>query len=106
MISLVGQLKKKGVLEGADAWKTAFSNITTIIGNPLTIEERKRLLELVDKDDLTIEEAEELYRLARKLYREYIDKTPDAFAALLYAAYKRKEAYIKHQQTTQPKPPQ
>ena len=96
----------KGVLDPNEARflraviKSLASTITAT--NPLTEAERKRLLELVDKDDLTIEEAEELYRLARKLYREYIDKTPDAFKALLYAAYKRKEAYMKHWQTTQP----
>jgi len=96
----------KGVLDPNEARflraviKSLASTITAT--NPLTEAERKRLLELVDKDDLTIEEAEELYRLARKLYREYIDKTPDAFAALLYAAYKRKEAYMKHWQSTQP----
>jgi hypothetical protein len=77
------------------------STITTT--NPLTEAERKRLLELVDKDDLTIEEAEELYTLARKLYREYIEETPDAAYALLYATYKRREAYMRHGgQQTQP----
>jgi len=103
---MIGYLGLRGVLNQGDVGflrtviKSLASTITTT--NPLTEAERKRLLELVDKDDLTIEEAEELYRLARKLYREYIDKTPDAFAALLYAAYKRKEAYMKHWQTTQP----
>jgi polyhydroxyalkanoate synthesis regulator phasin len=104
--AIIDYLGVRGVLDPNEARflraviKNLASTITTT--NPLTEEERKRLLELVDKDDLTIEEAEELYRLARKLYREYIDKTPDAFAALLYAAYKRKEAYMKHWQTTQP----
>ena len=112
--AIIDYLGVKGTLDPNEArfLRAVIKNLATTITttNPLT-EERKRLLELVDKDDLTIEEAEELYRLARKLYREYIDKTPDAFAALLYAAYKRKEAYIKHQQTTQhtntqPQPPQ
>ncbi|MDT7971032.1 MAG: hypothetical protein RQ842_10710 [Vulcanisaeta sp.] len=70
--------------------------VSTVTTNPLTEAERKRLLELVDKDDLTIEEAEEFYTLARKLYREYIGKTPDAAYALLYATYKRREAYMRH----------
>jgi len=56
---------------------------------PFTEAERKRLLELVDKDDLTLEEAEELHNLARKFYREYIEKTPDAWKVLYYAAAKR-----------------
>ncbi len=58
--------------------------------------ERIRLLELVDKDDLTLEEAEELYRLARKFYREYFEKTPDAFKVLLYAAAMRGITYRKY----------
>ena len=70
--------------------------VSTATTNPLTEAERRRLLELVDKDDLTIEEAEELYRLARKLYEEYIDKTPDAFKALLYAAAMRGITYRKY----------
>ena len=94
----------RGILDPNEAefLRAVFRRLVSTTTNPLTEAERRRLLELVDKDDLTIEEAEELYRLARKLYREYIDKTPDAFAALLYAAYKRKEAYMKHWQTTQP----
>jgi len=104
--AIIDYLGVKGVLDPNEArfLRAVIKNLATTITttNPLTETERKRLLELVDKDDLTIEEAEELYRLARKLYREYIDKTPDAFAALLYAAYKRKEAYMKHWQTTQP----
>jgi len=58
--------------------------------------ERIRLLELIDKDDLTIEETEELYRLARKFYEKYIDKTPDAFKVLLYAAAMRGITYRKY----------
>jgi len=58
--------------------------------------ERRRLLELVDKDDLTLEEAEELHNLARKFYEEYIDKTPDAFKVLLYAAAMRGITYRKY----------
>jgi len=46
MINLVRQLGKKGVLEDADAWESAFSSITIIIGNLLTPEESRRLLEL------------------------------------------------------------
>ena len=89
----------RGVLNQGDMGflRTVIKGLaSTVTTNPLTPEERKRLLELVDKDDLTIEEAEELYRLARKLYEEYIDKTPDAFKALLYAAAMRGITYRKY----------
>jgi len=96
---MVEYLKLRGIINQGDADLlriTVRRLASTATTNPLTPEERKRLLELVDKDDLTIEEAEELYRLARKLYEEYIDKTPDAFKALLYAVIKRTEAYMKY----------
>jgi len=70
--------------------------IASTTTNPFTEAERKRLLELVDKDDLTLEEAEELHELARKFYREYIEKTPDAYKVLLYAAAKHGEVLRKH----------
>jgi len=106
---MIGYLGLRGVLNQGDVGflRTVIEGLATTITttNPLTEAERKRLLELVDKDDLTIEEAEELYRLARKLYREYIEKTPDAAYALLYAVIKRVEAYARHggQQTQPPK---
>jgi predicted AAA+ superfamily ATPase len=78
-----------------DFLRATLRSLASTVTNPLTPEER-RLLELVNKDDLTIEEAEELYRLARKVFDEYIDKTPDAVAALFYAIIKRVEAYEKH----------
>ena len=88
----------KGVLDPNEAGflRAVFRRLVSTTTNPLTEAERRRLLELVDKDDLTIEEAEELYRLARKLYEEYIDKTPDAFKALLYAAAMRGITYRKY----------
>ena len=88
----------RGVLNQGDVGflRTVIKGLASTATNPLTEAERKRLLELVDKDDLTIEEAEELYRLARKLYEEYIDKTPDAFKALLYAAAMRGITYRKY----------
>ena len=77
--------------------------ITSTATNPFTEAERRRLLELVDKDDLTLEEAEELHNLARKFYREYIEKTPDAYKVLFYAAAKHGEVLRKHsKQTSQP----
>jgi hypothetical protein len=76
--------------------------IASTATNPFTEAERRRLLELVDKDDLTLEEAEELHNLARKFYREYIEKTPDAYKVLLYAAAKHGEVLRKHgKQTSQ-----
>jgi len=70
--------------------------IASTATNPFTEAERRRLLELVDKDDLTLEEAEELHELARKFYREYIEKTPDAYKVLHYAAAKHGEVLRKH----------
>jgi len=88
----------RGVLNQGDVGflRTVIKGLASTATNPLTPEERRRLLELVDKDDLTIEEVEELYMLARKLYEEYIDKTPDAFKALLYAAAMRGITYRKY----------
>jgi hypothetical protein len=66
----------RGVLNQEDVGflRTVIKGLASTATNPLTPEERRRLLELVDKDDLTIEEVEELYMLARKLYEEYIDR--------------------------------
>ena len=95
---IVEYFRLRGIISQGDAdlLRIAIKRLVSTAANPLTEAERRRLLELVDKDDLTIEEAEELYRLARKLYEEYIDKTPDAFKALLYAVIKRTEAYMKY----------
>jgi len=94
ILSLVGQLEKKGVLEGADAWKTAFSNITTIIGNPLTEEEKRRLLEFINKgkDEFTPEEADEFLRLAWRFWEEHMDME-EAWYLLYYAAAIRGRTY-------------
>jgi len=81
---------------GATYLKSDIKRLTSIATNPFTEAERKRLLELVDKDDLTLEEAEELHNLARKFYREYIEKTPDAWKVLYYAAAKHGEVLRKH----------
>jgi len=96
--SIVEYLGLKGVLNQGEVnyLKSDIRRITLIATNPFTEAERRRLLELVDKDDLTIEEAEELYRLARKFYEEYIDKTPDAIKVLLYAAAMRGITYRKY----------
>ncbi len=101
MLSLVEQLDKKGVIEGVEACKLAFKDITSIIGNPLTEEERKRLLELINKDDLTPEEADELVRLARKVLAEHMDKR-EAWWLAYYAAAKRGETYRKYNKKLTP----
>jgi chromosome segregation ATPase len=53
--------------------------------NPLTREEWKRLGELLDKDDLTLEEALELRELARKVVKEY-GEYPEAWKLHIYAS--------------------
>ena len=54
---------------------------------PLTEDEKRRLLELIDRgEDLTPEEADELLNLAKKFYNEYAGKVQDAWKMLYYAA--------------------
>jgi hypothetical protein len=102
MTSLVGQLEKKGVLEDANLLKTALRNMTNTTTNPLTSEERRRLVELIDKDELTPEEADELARLARRFYREYAGKVENAWLMLYYAAVKRGVTYRKYNRELTP----
>ncbi len=52
--------------------------------NPLTKEEWKRIKELLDKDDLSLEEALELRELARKVVLEHGDR-PEAYKLHIYA---------------------
>jgi len=104
---IVVYLGLKGILDPKDVYllRTVIKGLASTATNPFTEADRRRLLELVDKDDLTIEEAEELHRLAWKFYEEYIDKTPDAFKVLFYAAAMRGITYRKHaleKQTSQP----
>jgi Rps23 Pro-64 3,4-dihydroxylase Tpa1-like proline 4-hydroxylase len=104
---IVVYLGSRGVLKPEDVYilRTVIKGLASTATNPFTEAERRRLLELVDKDDLTIEEAEELHRLAWKFYEEYIDKTPDAFKVLLYAAAMLGITYRKYalgKQTSQP----
>lgn len=104
--SIVDYLGFRGVLKPEEATylKSDIKRITSIATNPFTEAERRRLLELVDKDDLTLEEAEEFHELARKFYREYIEKTPDAYKVLLYAAAKHGEVLRKHSKQTSQQP--
>ncbi|KUO86541.1 MAG: hypothetical protein AT709_07980 [Caldivirga sp. MG_3] len=98
MVSLIERLNKRGIIEDVDAWKMALRGIVSTTTNPLTEAERRRILELVDKgEDLTPEEADELLRLARKLYDEYREKDPEnAMKALYYAAAIRGKVYGKY----------
>jgi len=58
--------------------------ITTV--NPLTEEEKRRALELLSKDELTLEEAQELYRIADKVVEEYPDRV-EAWKLLWYSRF-------------------
>jgi hypothetical protein len=78
-----------------------FNGIASIIGNPLTSEEKKRLLELINKDDLTPEEADEFERLVWRFWEEHMDLR-GAWYLLLYAAAKRGETYGKHNKKLTP----
>jgi Skp family chaperone for outer membrane proteins len=57
--------------------------------NPLTKEEAARLKELLDKEKLTLEEADELREIARKLVREYGDRVGETWKLLIYASIMR-----------------
>ncbi|WP_243677875.1 hypothetical protein [Vulcanisaeta distributa] len=78
----------RGVLDSKDVSfvKATLRSMITMATNPLTETEKKRLLELIDKDELTLEEADELLQLARKFVIEYGDKGPDVWKLLWYAA--------------------
>lgn len=54
--------------------------------NPLT--ELRRIRELVEKEELTLEEADELRKLARKFVEEHGDR-PGAWKLLIYASIMR-----------------
>jgi len=87
LITLVDNLGRKRILEDVDLLKTALKNMVSNVANPLTAEERRRLLELIDRgEDLTPEEADELLSLAKKFYNEYAGKVQDAWKMLYYAA--------------------
>ena len=57
--------------------------------NPLTKEEAIRLKELLDKEKLTLEEADNLREIARKLVSEYGDRVGEAWKLLIYASIMR-----------------
>ena len=103
LTSLVENLGRKRLIEDVDLLKTALRNMTNTTTNPLTSEERKRLLELIDKgEDMTPEEADELVRLARKFFREYGGKVENAWLMLYYAGAIRGMVYGKHNKKLTP----
>ena len=57
--------------------------------NLLTKEEAARLKELLDKEKLTLEEADELREIARKLVKEYGDRVGETWKLLIYASIMR-----------------
>jgi len=57
-----------------------------LMSNPVTRDDWLEVKRLVEKDDLTFEEALRLKDLARKILEEYWDK-PEAWKLLLYACY-------------------
>ncbi len=59
--------------EAVDVLKRELSRLLSlgITFNPITKEELEKIKQLIEKDELTLEEAEELYRIADKLVREY-----------------------------------
>jgi len=70
---------------------------------PLTPEEKRRLLEFINKgkDEFTPEEADEFERLAWRFWSEHMDKR-EAWYLLLYAAAKRGETYGKYNKKLTP----
>ena len=57
--------------------------------NPLTKEETRRLKELIEKDKLTLQEADELREIARKLVDEYGHEISETWKLLIYASIMR-----------------
>jgi DNA repair exonuclease SbcCD ATPase subunit len=57
--------------------------------NPLTKEEAQRLKELINKEKLSLQEADELRNIARKLVSEYGGKIPEVWKLLIYASIMR-----------------
>lgn len=66
----------EGVLraEAVTFAKSELARVLELAENPLTKEEKERLKQLLEKDDLTLEEAQELYKIADKLVEEHGDR--------------------------------
>ncbi len=81
-------LTTEGVIkrDKADMVRNEAKRIMRLIRvNPLSKEEYERLKELLDKDDLTYDEAIELRDLARKIIKEY-GEYPEAWKLHIYAS--------------------
>ncbi|MHB9301886.1 hypothetical protein [Thermofilum pendens] len=97
-------LVAEGVLkpEKADLARREASRITSVAGlNPLTREEWEKVKKYLEKDELTLEEAEEFRELARRVVREY-GQYPEAWKLHIYATIKLAEAWKKSKQPPQP----
>ncbi|RLE79805.1 MAG: hypothetical protein DRJ52_07695, partial [Thermoprotei archaeon] len=68
--------------------KSELQRLSARATNPLTKEELKRIRELIKKDELTFEEADELRELARKFVSKYWH-IPGAYKLLIYASIMR-----------------
>jgi hypothetical protein len=88
---MVDFLSYEGVLrrEASELLRREMSRVLS--GNPitdaLTGEERRRLKELIEKDELTLEEADELYRIADKLVEECGDRYTEVWKLLWYSRF-------------------
>jgi len=86
---LVDLLAYEGLMR-REAYVLARSEIQRLFAvavvNPLTEEEKRRALELLSKDELTLEEAQELYRIADKVVEEYPDRV-EAWKLLWYSRF-------------------
>ena len=73
--------------EASEVLKNEVSRILGLahVFNPLTREEYEKLKELLQKDELTLEEARELYRIANKLVYEY--GTSECWKLLWYSRF-------------------
>jgi len=76
----------RGVLEARDVDFVKGARLARL--NPLTEEELRRIKELVEKEELTLEEADELRELARKFVKEH-GNVPGAWKLLIYASIMR-----------------
>ena len=78
----------RGVLDARDVDFVKGELARLSRSNPLTEEDLRRIRELVEKDELTLEEADELRDLARRYVDEHGDR-PGAWKLLIYASIMR-----------------
>lgn len=78
----------RGVLDSKDVSFVKGELARLARANPLTEAELRRIRELVEKEELTLEEADELRELARRFVEEHGDR-PGAWKLLIYASIMR-----------------